>query len=170
MGLLSNSTVHTSSTGTQRPQNVEEFLSEYVQSMGSSNRHEFDSQEATLIASTPKTAAAKALFEHMDELFRMDIAIRVIFACVEPDQIFQNFLHRLSDGQEGACVTQLARWARLPSLLEANEQLILGNRMCWLGDTMRRAMVDRHGLEIFEYESQSVQFGRSAFNAMWRAS
>ena len=63
------------------------------------------------------------------------------------------------------------RWTGNPALIDAHEQLVLGNSLSWFGDSMRRDPSTRDALETFNTfcEPSAVQTMRS-FEAMWRVS
>jgi hypothetical protein len=52
--------------------------------------------------------------------------------------------------------------------LDAHEQLLLGSRMCWSGDVMRRSEERINSLSIFEKDAKKqVSLGRMAFETIW---
>ncbi len=127
-------------------------------------------KQLTLIARSPDSAVCRALGDVAPHLAEFGVCLRAIFAHISPEDSFLTFCDSVSSlfgpggRQEGI------RWAKNPALLDAHEQLILGQRMCWSGDAMHRAPERRNALDLFETDKTgAVRFGALAFEAMWSA-
>ena len=63
------------------------------------------------------------------------------------------------------------RWARDPRLIEVHEQLVLGPRTCWTGDSMRRDPAKCDALETFIDDcAESAGTATASFERLWTAS
>jgi hypothetical protein len=61
------------------------------------------------------------------------------------------------------------RLVRNPRLIEAHEQLVLGNRACWTGDTMRRDPATCDAYETFVEECpEMAAAARFTFERLWQ--
>lgn len=124
----------------------------------------------TLIARSPSMVAVRALIGHADELQRQKIAVRVIFARLAPADILSELSSALNLADpchpEGAKI----RFIKNAALLDAHEQFVLGNDLCWTGDMLRRLEEHRNRLDILDEEKPgAVRLAELSFNALWAA-
>lgn len=125
----------------------------------------------TLVVRSPESFAAQALRRHTDQLAEIGCELRVIFAHIEPAASFADFAEAVRESNEGEGNEEYLRWARNPSLLDAHEQLVLGDSHCWSGDAMNRSPDVRFALDLFEeVGSHAVDLGRTAFQRLWTVS
>jgi len=126
----------------------------------------------TLIARAPASPVAQAVQRHVDRFAALGIDLRVIFSTIDPATEFSSFaeVNGLCSGDK--CLGASIRWAKNPALLDAHEQLVLGETHCWSGDTMRRSPDVRFALDMFEIEGSgtTVMLGKMAFDGLWAIS
>jgi hypothetical protein len=124
----------------------------------------------TLIARAPSMSAVRALVMHADEIQRQRIAVRAIFARLAPVDCLGELSSALSLVDPRHTATGRIRFIKNPALLDAHEQLVLGNSVCWTGDMLRRSEEHRNRLDITE-ENQpgAVRLAELSFNALWGA-
>ena len=93
---------------------------------------------------------------------------KVILARLEPEDELRQLYTSLSELDPQQPSHELIRWTRNPRLLDAHEQVIYGEALCWSGDAMRRDADKRNALALFEEEApDAVRHGRLAFAALW---
>ncbi len=125
----------------------------------------------TMILRSAASDPAMALIGVKGALQRAGLSARVILARLDPEYDLRQLVASLSELSPQTPAPELVRWARNPRLLEAHEQVIFGETMCWTGDAMRRDADRRNALALFEEDSQDkARLGRLAFAAMWAAS
>jgi hypothetical protein len=114
---------------------------------------------------------AKALVGMTGALQRAGVRAKVVLAYIEPEDELKQLFASLSELAPQEDASGLIRWARNPRLLEAHEQVIYGETMCWSGDAMRRDPDRRNALTLFDEQApDAVRLGRLAFEALWAAS
>lgn len=146
------------------------FIDLYLESFSDMRAENCAHKKITLIARSPESPVAQALARRADELRSHNSNWHVIFAKLGPQAHMLEWLDHSSPLSVGDIKSYL-RWAKNPGLLDAHEQLTLGEHMCWAGDAMRRTPGVRDFLEIFDEEcAHSVRLGHLAFNALWDAS
>ncbi|MBX2806487.1 MAG: hypothetical protein KTR19_10980 [Hyphomicrobiales bacterium] len=122
----------------------------------------------TLIARSPSSEIARALALQAETLQRNDISARIIFARLSPIELVAELASALSltagrDSKESS-----VRILKSPALLNAHEQLVIGEHCCWTGDMLRRAEGNRNGLDIWKDNSDhAAKLAHCAFNAIW---
>lgn len=125
----------------------------------------------TMILRSAESDPAKALIGMKGALQRVGTRAKVILARLEPGDDLRQLFASLSELAPQQPAHALIRWARNPRLLEAHEQVIYGETLCWSGDAMRRDADKRNALALFEEEApESVRLGRLAFAALWAQS
>ncbi|MGI9407020.1 MAG: hypothetical protein ACR2O4_11680 [Hyphomicrobiaceae bacterium] len=124
-----------------------------------------------LITRSASSPVARALALNFDDLERAGVAIRVIFSTLEPSEDLSAWFEGTHRRTETTPLVNAVRWTSNPALIDAHEQLVLGNCLCWFGDAMRRDPATRDALETFNTfcETSANQTMRS-FEAMWRVS
>lgn len=122
----------------------------------------------TLIARSPSSEIARALALHAEHLQRKEFSARVIFARLGPIEMAAEMASSLKLTGSGDCKESAVRIIKTPALLNAHEQLVIGEHCCWTGDMLRRAEGNRNGLDIWEDESAgAAKLAQFAFNAIW---
>ena len=124
----------------------------------------------TMILRSARSGPAQALISMKDELLRAGVIAKVILAKLDPQEDVRQLFTSLSELAPREPAPELIRWARNPCLLDAHEQVIYGDAMCWSGDAMRRDADKRNALTLFdEAAPDTVRLGRLAFEALWAA-
>lgn len=125
----------------------------------------------TIIAQSPASPLARAIVEASAQFLAARVGVRAIFARLDHAEALKPFLdERLWLTAPLAFGTHL-RWAKNPCLLDAHEQLTLGNHMCWSGDPMRREPGKVNGLAIYAGDCRmTTRLARLSFEALWSVS
>ena len=125
----------------------------------------------TMILRSPASDPAKALIGMTGALQRVGLNAKIVVAKLDPEDELRQLHASLSALAPQANVPAQIRWLRNPRLLDAHEQVIYGETMCWSGDAMRRDADRRNALSLFDNDStDGAQLGRLAFAALWTAS
>lgn len=125
----------------------------------------------TMILRSAASDPAKAFIGMKGALQRAGLSAKVILAKLDPEDELRQLFAGLSELAPQVPASGLIRWARNPRLLEAHEQVIYGETMCWSGDAMRRDADRRNALTLFDEDAPDrARFGRLAFAALWAAS
>jgi len=116
------------------------------------------------VARSTDSPSARALLALGDKIAAAGICIEVIFAIIErPGSPW------LAD--DGAPFAREIRHAVNPRLLDAHEQLILGDSIAWIGDSMRRDPDKRDAYEVFGTDSyEIVRHALLSFQRIWARS
>jgi len=125
----------------------------------------------TLLARAPASPVAQAVQRHADRFAGLGVDLRVIFAKIDPASDFASFaeVNGLYSGDKSLDAS--IRWAKNQALLDAHEQLVLGESHCWSGDIMRRSPDARFALDMFDFECAStVRLSVLAFDKLWSIS
>lgn len=113
-----------------------------------------------LVALSAESPVAKALLSLMPELRDAGIDIEAIF--VKPVTAGGAERAKLFDGASGIRCTGDVR------LLDAHEQLVLGDRTAWVGDCMRRDPGKRDAYECYAEESpEAAAWALRSFRRLW---
>jgi hypothetical protein len=130
-----------------------------------------ETRKLTMILRSAASSPVRALIGQRQELASAGIDAKVILANLEPEEDLHQLFASLCELSPRTQAIDLIRWARNPRLLDAHEQVIYGDTMCWSGDAMRRDANRRNAMALFEEEApQEARFGRLAFGALWAAS
>jgi hypothetical protein len=122
----------------------------------------------TLIARSPAAPTARAILQNAQEIERQRVSVHIIFAKLAPVEMLIELAASLHITPRGGSASSI-RFIKNPSLLNAHEQLVLGTRICWTGDMLRRSEEQRNGLDLLEENAPgSVCLGELAFSAMWK--
>jgi hypothetical protein len=122
----------------------------------------------TLIARSPSSEIARALSLHAETFQKKDFSARMMFARLASIELASELASSFnltggSDSKESS-----VRILKSPALLNAHEQLVIGENCCWTGDMLRRAEGNRNGLDIWEDGSTgAARLAQFAFNAIW---
>jgi len=154
----------------EKEDRILDFLGYYFELLGSDCVDHDAEKSVTLIAHSPCSPVAHALFAFASETPAEDIDVRIIFTHLEPTDMLSDWLELMMDETSSAPRPDI-RWAKLPSLMDAHEQLILGTSMSWSGDSMRREPSKRDAFELFRSScNQSAEYGLRGFNMIWESS
>ncbi|HZV20640.1 MAG TPA: hypothetical protein VE986_03755 [Hyphomicrobiales bacterium] len=129
-----------------------------------------EQRTVTLIARSPASPPAQALAMNLGRFQPLTIEVRIIFAQIAPPDALNLLLQSL----EKACRTapeDIIRWAKNRALLDAHERLMLGQTLCWTGDSMRRSEDSRSAIDRVDDCTPGILAEVNAsFWALWRAS
>jgi hypothetical protein len=144
-----------------------ELYFNYIMDKPTGLKHQF---QLTLIARSPESPVAQAICRYASEFRQVNALLRTIFGYLTPAEAISNWLDPSSD-LYSICPQTSIRWSKNPSLLDAHEQLILGQSMCWSGGSMRQSADRRDVMDLFEDDCPgTAKLGQLAFEAMWAAS
>ncbi len=147
----------------------ESYFKEYFQWLDSERPAGRDARRITVIARSPGSPVIATLQTMLQELRSRQIRPQVLFSDIEPERALLctwNVISALSQGCEHG---ELIRWNSSHAVLEAHEQMVLGQRMCWTGDAMRREPGKCDGFDMFVTDiPQICRLGVHSFSAMWR--
>ena len=97
------------------------------------------------------------------------VCVQIVLSDVDPEKTLRNTWDVISDLSKDREHGDLIRWANSQGILEAHEQLVLGQKMCWLGDAMRREPGRRDGFDTFDIDApQTCRLSVQSFAAMWK--
>ncbi|GBF26582.1 hypothetical protein MnTg02_01623 [bacterium MnTg02] len=145
------------------------FIDNYVERIGEVPALSRNEYLVTLIARSPSSLPAQAIACRAEALQDASINLRVIFSRLSPQQAMKDWFTTFSDYTGGREADYL-RLVKNPNLLDAHEQLTLGNSMCWSGDSLRRSWEGHHHISLFEEASPgSARLSQLAFRALWAA-
>lgn len=146
----------------------ESFFKQYFQWLDEEQPTDLTARQVTIIARSPQSPVVQILTTVADELATRNITVQVVLSDVDPENALRDAWTVISDLSKDAEHSDLIRWANSPGVLEAHEQMNLGQHMCWLGDAMRREPGRRDGFDLFEIDApQACRLGKQSFNAMW---
>lgn len=113
------------------------------------------------IARSPESPAARALLSLGDRIAAAGITIEAIFAMLDrPGSPWTS--------TEGAPFSREIRHAANHRLLDAHEQLVMGDCTAWVGDCMRRDPDKRDAYECFGLESFEIaRHAELSFRRIW---
>lgn len=143
----------------ERLRQLEAFVSSAVESIGQ------DREDAILlVARSPESPIARAVFSLSGALARRGLGGRIVFACSEAmaaGDVWQlsfdgNFNHE-------------TRLLPDPRALGAHEQLIIGDSALWFGDSMRRDPTKRDAFQSFT-QGDDAATARRTFARLWQTS
>ena len=149
-------------------QSIEKFSGLITRFLESNASDDAPRSAITLIARSPAMAGARALMMHGAEILHQQISVQIVFAKLAPvDQLAQlSSSLQLVDPRNTSAGR--IRFIRNGALLDAHEQLVLGDTFCWTGDMLRRSDQHRNGLDIIEEGAPGpIRLAELSFNAMW---
>jgi hypothetical protein len=119
-------------------------------------------QAVLLVARSGASPVARALKDAAVEIASRGIGVRIIVAS---DERVQELWPSTAERQ-----AREIRIARNPRLLDVHEQLVLGQRATWFGDSLRRDPMKRDAFESYTADDASAAGrARSTFERLWRA-
>jgi hypothetical protein len=147
----------------------ESYFRHYFQWLDEEQPTDLTARQVTIIARSPLSPVIQTLSSVADELSTRQIAVQVVFSDVDPENALRDAWTVISDLSKNSEHGDLIRWANSPGVLEAHEQMILGQHMCWLGDAMRREPGRRDGFDMFDTDApRTCRLGIQSFAAMWK--
>lgn len=121
-----------------------------------------------LIARSPESYIARAVFQYREKFLSQGARFNVIFANLSP-------VHYLSEWiceETSPCANHAEsaiRWARRPNLVDAHEQFTLNDECTWSGESMRRDVSSRFGFYLFEDGCKDTAIiAERSFHSLWR--
>ncbi len=145
------------------------YFQEYFQWLDKECPDGRQARQLTVIARSPRSPVILTLQLLMQELRSRQIRVRVVFSNIEPEHALHSAWNVIAELSQGCENGELIRWNSSHSVLEAHEQMVLGERMCWTGDAMRREPGKRDAFDMFVTDiPQICRLGVHSFSAMWR--
>lgn len=119
-------------------------------------------QTVLMVARSAASPVARALRDAAIEMGARGISVRMIVASEEQVQDLWP-----SGGRRHF---REVRVARNPGLLDAHEQLVLGQRATWFGDSLRRDPLKRDAFESYAADDAATAGrARNTFERLWQA-
>ena len=147
----------------------EPYFRKYFQWLDAECPASQEARQVTVIARSPLSPVILALQGLTEELRLRQIKTRVVFSDVDPERALRSAWKVISELSEGCEHSDLIRWNSSRGVLEAHEQMVLGQQMCWTGDAMRREPGKRNAFDLFETDTPHIcRLGIQSFSAMWR--
>ena len=154
----------------EKEDRILDFLGYYFEMLSDADNNRLFEKSVTLIARSPSSPVARALYAFVSETPADEINVRIIFSQLDPTDTLSNWFDLIVDQSEKLNRPEI-RWAKTPSLTDAHEQLVLGSMMSWSGDSMRREPSKRDAFELYRSAcEQSAEYGLRAFNMIWDVS
>ncbi len=145
------------------------YFQEYFQWLDKELPAGREARQLTVIARSPRSPVILTLQSLSQELHSRQIKPRVVLSDIEPVRALHCAWNVISELSQGCEHGELIRWNSSHSVLEAHEQMVLGQRMCWTGDAMRREPGKRDAFDMFVTDiPQICRLGVHSFSAMWR--
>lgn len=142
---------------------IERFIATLDETSAIANR------EIVTIARSADSLPVLALIEAMPRLAQAGIRMRFVLGRLDPDNALADLVSALSALPATERASTLVRYLKHSRLHDAHEQMTLGDRFGWSGDSIRRAAGKRDAFEL-DAEGFSVHLGNFAFTALWSAS
>ncbi len=147
----------------------ESYFKQYFQWLDEDQPTDLTARQVTIIARSPLSPVIQALQSVTDDLSARQISVQVVFSDVDPEKELRAAWRVITGLSSGTGHGDLVRWANSAGILEAHEQMILGQHMCWLGDAMRREPGRRDGFDLFDTDAPGTcRLGIQSFSAMWK--
>ena len=142
---------------------------QYLDWLDQQNDADPAARQVTIIARSPISPVIQAMCTMRDNLSSRQVCVQVVFSDVDPERALRSAWDVISDLSKDREHADLIRWASSQGILEAHEQMILGQHMSWLGDAMRREPGRRDGFDVFEIDAlETCRLGIQSFAAMWK--
>jgi hypothetical protein len=141
----------------EREQQIARFIRQYLDMAAHDGP-----QAVLLVARSDESPVARALKDAAVEIASRGIGVRMIVASAESAK-------ELWPTTAGRHAREI-RVARNPRLLDAHEQLVLGQRATWYGDSLRRDPLKRDAFESYMADDAAAAGrARSTFERLWQA-
>lgn len=146
----------------------ETYLRTYFEWLDTEQSEDPSARQVTIIARSPASPVIQAMRTLADDLAARRVTVRAVFSDVDPERALHTAWDVISDLSQGREHSDLIRWASSPGILEAHEQMVLGRKMCWLGDAMRREPGRCDGFDLFDTDApEKCSLSIRSFAAMW---
>ena len=123
--------------------------------------------EITVVARSAESPVTRALTSLAADIASRGLSVRAIFLQPEPEKVNAGWF---VTGPEIA-FHRVLRWAKNPRLADAHEQLVLDDKICWIGDCMRRDPSRRDAYENFvNGDALTAKTIATSFSRLWDAS
>ena len=123
----------------------------------------------SIVARSPASPIMLAMQAAATDLQNQHVSVRVVLSDVDPEKALRSAWRSISMLAPDQKHVDLVRWANSPAILEAHEQVIMGEHMCWLGDAMRREPGRRDAFDIFEADApKTCLLGLKSYSRMWQ--
>lgn len=147
----------------------DDFIELYLNQLESDSDADATERNVFAIVGSAESPAAKSLIRNAKILKLANVNTRIIFGNLSPIESLAEWFRSDANFKVKSPKNHF-RWIKNPSLLDAHEQVVLGNSMCWSGDTMKRRPNARDSFELFEDRSLGMaRLGRLAFDTLWSA-
>lgn len=141
-----------------REQRIERFIGRYLEGTDDGRL-----EAVLMVARSNESPVARALIATAADLSARGLRARIILA---NDDV------PLEAGSNRSAVDALVREVRAirdPRLLDGHEQLVLGERFVWFGDSMRRDPLQRDAYESFSADDRTAaRLVRGVFERLWQ--
>ncbi len=145
------------------------YFQRYVAWLDETRPNSHAARVISIIARSPVSPVMLAMQAAAEDLRTRQVQVRTILSDVDPENALRSSWQAISMLAPKQEYADLVRWANAPAILEAHEQLILGEHMCWLGDAMRREPGRRDGFDIFEADApRTCGLALKSYAAMWQ--
>lgn len=147
----------------------ETYFSQYLDWLEQQKDTDPAARQVTIIARSPLSPVIQAMCAMRENLSARQVCVQIVFSDVDPERALRSAWDVISDLSKEREHGDLIRWANSQGILEAHEQMVLGQHMCWLGDAMRREPGRRDGFDLFDMDApQTCRLGVQSFAAMWK--
>ena len=137
------------------------FVADYLKRLDSAEIVKPEDRQVTCILRSASSPATKVLKSLKTDLASANMSVHVIVAKLDCDE----------DDIDHFEFADALHWAKNPRLIDAHEQLTLGTRFVWIGDSMRRDPETRDAFERFETDCiATLRLARQAFSRIWTVS
>ncbi len=145
------------------------YFQRYIEWLDEAGPTSREARLVSIIARSPMSTVMLAMQAAADDLRKQNVEVRVVFSDVDPEKALRSAWRAMKMLAPDREHTDLVRWANAPAVLEAHEQMIMGDRMCWLGDAMRREPGRRDAFDIFEADALgNCSLALKSYAGMWR--
>ena len=148
---------------------LDQFLGFYLDRLFADWEEQPEQHQITIIARSPASPVARAIMVNAEDIRNGGIHVRVLFAELEPSEALSEWFDLVLNVQDVSTATTIdIRCTNNPALVDAHEQLVLGNEMSWSGDAMRRDPNVRDTIEIFDpCCPPTAKRSTRSFDALW---
>lgn len=134
------------------------FVAEYLKGLDGADGVATSDRQITCIFRSANSPVTKVLRALKMEMVAANVSIHAIVAQMDAEE----------DDAGSFDFVDALRWAQNPRLIDAHEQLTLGSRSAWVGDSMRRDPELRDAYERYEVECVATSDqARQAFTRIW---
>lgn len=148
---------------------LDQFLGFYLDRLFADWEDQPGQHHITIVARSPASPVARALMVNADDIRQGGIHVRILFSELEPSEALSDWYDLVLNIEDISTATTIdIRCTTNPALVDAHEQLVLGEEMSWSGDAMRRDPRIRDTIEIFDpCCPMTAQRNTRSFDALW---